>query len=120
MEWYIQLHIAAAVAGAAATPWSQRGHDAQRTGMSPFMGPSSRSPQVAWEVTGSNSVYSSCVVTASGVSIWGSWDNEIRAVRVTTGVSIWSVPFSTGDSSPALSPNGNVVYIGSEDNTVPP
>lgn len=92
--------------------WCTFGHDAQRSGRSPFTGPATNA--LLWSYSTGGGVYSSPAMGADGTVYVGSNDGNLYAIKSDGSIS-WAYPMG-GEvhSSPAIGADGTV-YVGSDD-----
>jgi len=93
-------------------PWPVRGHDAQRTGRSPYYGP--EHVEIKWVYDAEGTIEGSPVIGSDGTIYITSHDSKLHAVD-SKGIGKWTYP--TGGpihSSPAIGFDGTI-YVGSYD-----
>ena len=96
--------------------WSQKGHDAQRTGVSPLAGPTLLT-RLAWnlsEPTGQFLLAPPSI--GADDTVFAGVGSTMFALRCEDGTPHWSYDFSSPiNVSATLSPSGDVVYIAAQD-----
>ena len=96
-------------------PWPTYHHDAQRTGRTTALGPTTAA--LRWQFDTGSLISSSPAIGADGAVYFGAWDGKLYALNA-DGTLRWTYQTESYiSSSPALGPDG-AVYFGSWDGYV--
>jgi len=101
--------------GLAVSAWPCKGHDAGRTGQSPYIG--AQTNTVKWQYQTGKNIHSSPALDSNGVVYVGSDDQNIHAFYPDGGLKWSFLTEGPVKSSPAIGDDGTI-YVGSNDQNI--